>query len=79
MNREDVVLLFALVFICGLVLSLILVLIDEGTLVKLVNKLKCKLGHHKMAVKIGRSKIQKYRCEYCKEPRKHLKIVDRYK
>lgn len=67
-----------LVFLFGLILGLMLMVSEDGVSFVFAKKLMCRLGLHKIKVRIGRLRINKYYCQYCKRPRKHpdLKIVD---
>ncbi len=60
----------------GLVIWLILYQVDLR--VNFYGKLKCKLGLHKRYITKDGQKIKKYKCEFCKKPKKHphLKLVD---
>lgn len=70
--------ILGLIIIAGIVFGLMLIAYDDGVPYSMARKLMCKLGRHKIHDKIGRLKIHKYYCEFCKKPRKHpvLKVVD---
>lgn len=75
MNKDIYAPLLGTIFIFGLVFFLLLFAYEDGIP---LYKLRCKLGWHKIHGKIGKLKVHKYYCKYCKKPRKHpvLKMVD---
>lgn len=67
-----------LVFLFGIVLFFMLMASEDGISFALAKRLLCKMGLHKIRVRIGALRINKYYCQYCKRPRKHprLKAID---
>lgn len=48
---------------------------ENGIRYGLLKKLLCRFGIHKLRVKFGKLKINKYYCQHCKKPRKHPKLT----
>lgn len=70
--------IIGLILIFAIVVGLIMVAYDDNIAFAIPKKLLCKMGRHKIRVKFGKIKINKWRCQYCKEARKHpeLKVVN---
>lgn len=66
------------VLIVGIVSGFMMVAYEDGWVITLFKKLKCRLGYHSIYVRFGKAKIHKYYCLVCKKPRNHpgLRIVD---
>jgi hypothetical protein len=62
----------------GIVIGMILISYEDGIPMARWKKLRCKLNWHERHLKVGKTKVQKYYCSFCKKPRKHppMKIVD---
>jgi hypothetical protein len=70
--------IFGLIFLFGLVFGLILVAYEDGLPFGLYQRIRCKVGKCKFYIKVGKTKINKYYCLFCKKPRKFpvLKVID---
>lgn len=69
---------FRLFVVFLIIFVLMFVAFDDNVPFALFKKARCKLGWHKIHNKIGRLKVRKYYCKFCKKPREHpiLKVVD---
>lgn len=66
---------------CGLlaiILFIFLMIYEDGVPMNRWKKLRCWIGWHKNAIKLGKLKVHKYYCQFCKRPRKHpqMKLID---
>jgi hypothetical protein len=70
--------LLALMFPTIFIVVLMLMAYDDGKPFALFRRIKCKMGKHTTKVGFGFSKINKYYCQHCREPRKHpvLKVIE---
>jgi hypothetical protein len=70
--------ILGLVLLFGIVMGLFMVAYEDNVPFALFKKLRCRVGLHKMTVKIGKFRTHKYYCKWCKKPRKHppLKLID---
>ena len=78
MTHDPTILWIKLVALFCVILLFIIIIQETGFGLTLLGKAMCRMGKHKMDIKIGRSKIRKYYCEHCKVARKHpeLKSID---
>jgi len=68
-------LFFIILFLFFPIFFVILISYEDGVQFNLLKKLLCKFGLHKLKVKFGKLKINKYYCQYCKKPRKRPKLT----
>lgn len=70
--------IFGVILLFGTVFGLMLIAFEDGVSFSIIKKTRCKIGWHKIHNKIGKVKVHRYYCKFCKKPREHpvLKIVD---
>jgi hypothetical protein len=78
MGQETFTVYLGIAALVGIILGMILIAYEDGVQFARWKKLRCKLGWHSIHTKIGRLKVHKYYCNFCRKPRKHpeLKVVD---
>ena len=62
----------------GMMGGMILIAYEDGVPQGRLKKILCLFNRHKFHLKIGKTKNNKYYCQWCKKPRTHpaLKVVD---